>query len=89
MIPNTRLVTPAVEISAPLVSNLPAATFGSLGINACPPRRVTRTMGTFTKKIEPYQKCWSKAPPVTGPNATRSRTSRPRCPVPSDVLRGR
>ncbi len=80
IIPNTRLVTPAVETSTPLVSNLPVATFGSFGISLCPPTRVTTTIGTFTRKIDPYQKCWSNAPPVTGPNATAMPDVAPQMP---------
>ena len=37
-------------------------------------------MGTFTRKMEPYQKCSSRAPPTTGPKATAIPDVAPQIP---------
>ena len=42
--------------------------------------RVTTTIGTFTRKMDPYQKCSSRAPPVIGPKATAIPEVAPQMP---------
>ncbi len=44
------------------------------------PMSVTTTMGTLTRKIDPYQKCSSSAPPVMGPKATAIPDVAPQMP---------
>ena len=41
---------------------------------------VTMTIGTLTRKIDPYQKCSSSAPPVIGPKATAMPDVAPQMP---------
>src|ERR1700685_1986127 len=42
---------------------------------------VTTTIGTLTRKIDPYQKCSSSAPPTTGPKATAIPDVAPQIPT--------
>ncbi len=70
MMPSTNDVTPTVESSTPRRSKGCSAILGSRGISTWPATSVTMTIGTFTRKIDPYQKCSSSAPPVIGPKAT-------------------
>ena len=39
------------------------------GTTKQPATRATITIGTFTRKTEPHQKCSSRNPPATGPRA--------------------
>ena len=80
MMASTRLVTPTVDSSTPRRSKRCDATLGRRGTSAWPAPRVTTTMGTFTRKIEPYQKCSSNAPPTTGPKATAMPDVAPQMP---------
>ena len=57
-----------------------AAIRGSRGMSSCPAINVTITMGTLTRKMEPYQKCSSSAPPVMGPKATAMPEVAPQMP---------
>ena len=41
---------------------------------------VTTTIGTLTRKIDPYQKCSSSAPPTIGPKATAIPDVAPQIP---------
>ena len=41
---------------------------------------MTITIGTLTRKIDPYQKCSSSAPPTIGPNATAMPDVAPQIP---------
>ena len=80
MMPSTNEVTPTVEITTPRMSKGCSATLGSRGISIWPAMSVTMTIGTFTRKIDPYQKCSSSAPPVIGPKATAIPDVAPQMP---------
>ncbi len=80
MMASTSDVTPAVERTTPRTSKRCRRTRGSRGIRSWPASRVTATMGRFTRKIEPYQKCSSSAPPTIGPNATAMPDVAPQMP---------
>ena len=80
MIASTSAVTPAVEMITPRRSNGCAVIRGRRGMSSWPAMNVTITIGTLTRKIEPYQKCWSSAPPVIGPKATAMPDVAPQIP---------
>ena len=80
MMASTSIVIPTVEISTPRMSKGCSATLGSLGIRTPPAMTVTMTIGTLTRKIDPYQKCSSSAPPTIGPNATAMPDVAPQMP---------
>ena len=42
--------------------------------------KVITTIGTLTRKMDPYQKCSSSAPPTTGPKATAIPDVAPQMP---------
>ena len=77
---NTSDVTPAVEITTPRVSKRWFRIRGRRGIRNWPRSRVTATIGRLTRKIDPYQKCSSSAPPTTGPKATAMPDTAPQMP---------
>jgi len=60
---STNKAMPTVEMTTPRTSKRYCATLGSRGIRIPPAMSVTTTIGTLTRKIEPYQKCSSSAPP--------------------------
>ena len=80
MMASTNVVTPTVEITTPRKSKGCCAIRGSRGIMTPPAMRVTMTIGTLTRKIDPYQKCSRSAPPVIGPNATAMPDVAPQMP---------
>ena len=80
MMASTNIVIPTVEISTPRMSKRRPATLGSRGIRNPPATRVTMTIGTLTRKMDPYQKCSSSAPPTIGPKATAIPDVAPQMP---------
>ena len=80
MMASTNNRIPAVETTTPRMSKGCWRTRGSRGISNSPAISVTITIGTFTKKIDPYQKCSSSAPPTIGPNATAMPDVAPQIP---------
>ena len=80
MMASTSNVIPTVEITTPRMSKRCWRTRGRRGINSPPAMSVTTTIGTFTRKIEPYQKCSSSAPPTIGPKATAMPDVAPQIP---------
>ena len=80
MMASTSSVTPTVEITTPRMSKRCWRTSGSRGISSPPAMSVTTTIGTLTRKIEPYQKCSSSAPPTIGPKATAMPDVAPQIP---------
>ena len=80
MMASTNAVTPAVETSTPRTSKGWAARRGRRGISIWPAINVMITMGTLTRKIDPYQKCSSSAPPTIGPKATAIPDVAPQIP---------
>ena len=81
MMASTSIVTPTVEIDHATDVEAMLAHLGAAGESATRRRcSVTATIGTFTKKIEPYQKCSSSAPPTIGPKATAMPDVAPQIP---------
>ena len=80
MMASTKLVTPNVEMNTPRTSKGCWATLGSRGMSTPPAMSVTTTIGTLTRKIDPYQKCSRSAPPTIGPNATAMPDVAPQMP---------
>ena len=86
---STSRVTPGRgDDHAPGVEAVPGLG-SSLGMRKWPPITVTTTMGTLTRKIDPYQKCSSSAPPVMGPKATAMPEVAPQMPSAFCRSRGR
>ncbi len=80
MMARTSAVTPAVDSTMPRQSKRCWRTRGSRGIKSCPAIRVITTIGMFTRKIDPYQKCSSSPPPTIGPKATAMPEVAPQMP---------
>ena len=80
MMAKTSNKMPTVDTTTPRMSKGCWRTRGSRGIKSPPATSVTATIGTFTRKIDPYQKCSSSAPPTIGPKATAMPDVAPQIP---------
>jgi hypothetical protein len=69
MMPHTSTTRPTMESRAPTRSSPRGDGSLDSGTNSRPPTRARRTMGMFTMKTEPHQKCWRSQPPLSGPRA--------------------
>ena len=67
---NTSRTIAAMESTRPSGSSRPASGSRVRGISRQPRTSDAVTIGRFTRKIEPHQKCSSSQPPLTGPSAT-------------------
>lgn len=81
MIVYTSSDTKEMESKNPAMSRRSA--FGSLdsGTNTHCNSSATMTIGTLMRNTEPHQKCSSKKPPVTGPNATAAPDTADHTPI--------
>ena len=81
MIVYTSSDTNAMESKKPVMSRRSA--FGSFdsGTNTACSSSATATIGTLMRNTEPHQKCSSKNPPVTGPNATAAPETADQTPI--------
>src|ERR1700733_14016560 len=66
---------------SPGTSTFGAAGSRDVGTNRIPPTMAIAATGTFTKKIEPQEKCSSSQPPAIGPAATPTPTIAAQTPI--------
>ncbi len=77
MVTYTTDTIPTIDSTKPMRSSLGASGSRVVGTSHAPSPRAMAATGRLTKKIEPHQNRWSRAPPVSGPRAT----ARPTTPV--------
>ena len=66
---------------SPGTSTFGAAGSREVGTNRIPPTMAIAATGTFTKKIEPQEKCSRSQPPAIGPAATPTPTIAAQTPI--------
>ena len=69
MIAHSTDTNPTIDRAAPIGSRRGASASFDDGSRYHAPTRATAMTGTFTKKTEPHEKCFSRKPPSTGPRA--------------------
>ena len=76
-------IVPSATIDSSAPTGSSAACVGSCdsGTRKKPSTRPTITIGTFTMKIEPHQKCSSRKPPVIGPSPMPSADTPAHTPI--------
>ncbi len=85
MIAQTPSPTADTDMSSPTRSRRPGRGSEESGTRTRPASSARAAIGTFTRKIDPHQKCSSSRPPVTGPAAT----ARPVTPDQMPIARAR
>ncbi len=81
MIVNTSAPMPTVDSTSPTTSSGGVDGSRDVGTNRMAATSVSAATGAMTTKTLPHQKCSSRKPPVTGPNATPSPVIAPHTPM--------
>ena len=88
MIPHSTPIRPAIDNAAPTRSRRGASASRDDGSTYQPAMIPTTITGTFTKKIEPQEKCSSRMPPITGPSAPLAPATAAQRPIARARSRG-